>query len=39
MGDHGVVQRVGVFRDVEVFLNGAPGVGEKRPVRSDAGAM
>jgi hypothetical protein len=30
--------RVGVFRDVEVLLQFAAGVSEKRPERADAGA-
>ena len=38
MRDHRVVMRVGVFRDVEILLQLAPGVREKRPVRADAGA-
>jgi hypothetical protein len=36
--DHRIVLRVGVFRDVEIFLQLAPGVREKRPVGADAGA-
>ena len=39
MGDHGVVKRVGVFGDVEIFLDGAAGVGEERPVGADSGAI
>src|SRR5690242_8546576 len=35
--DHGVVVRVGVFLDVEVFLNLAAGVGEEGPLRADGG--
>jgi len=30
--------RVGVFRDIEILLEFAPGVREKRPVSADAGA-
>jgi hypothetical protein len=33
------VQWVGVFRDVEILLNGSPGVGKERPVRSDPTAV
>src|ERR1041384_3467200 len=36
--DHRIVMRVGVCRDVEILLQLAPGVREKRPVRADAGA-
>ena len=39
VGDHGIVERVGVFGDVEIFLDGAAGVGEERPVGADAGAI
>jgi len=37
--DHGIVERVGVFGDVEIFLDGAAGVREKRPVGVDASAV
>ena len=37
--DHRVVSRVGVFGDVEILLNHAPHVGEKRPVRSHSAAI
>jgi hypothetical protein len=39
VGDHGIVKRIGVFGDVEIFLDGAAGVGEERPVGVDAGAI
>jgi hypothetical protein len=32
------VIRIGVFGDVQVFLDFAPGIGEKRPVRTNSGA-
>ena len=39
VGDHGIVDRVGVFGDVEIFLDDAPRVGEERPVRTDSAAI
>jgi hypothetical protein len=39
VGDHGIVGRVSVFRDVQIFLDDAPGVGEERPVSTDSGAI
>ena len=36
MRDHRIVVRIGVFDDVEVFLNDAPWIGQKRPVGADA---
>jgi hypothetical protein len=39
VGDHGIVKRIGVLGDVEILLDGAAGVGEKRPVGVDAGAI
>jgi hypothetical protein len=33
------VGRVSVFRDVQIFLDDAPGVGEERPVSTDSGAI
>src|SRR6202040_1425633 len=33
--DHRIVMRVGIFRDVEIFLHFAPGVREKRPEVAD----
>jgi hypothetical protein len=39
MGDHGIVERIGVFDDVEVFLHFTPRVGEERPVGVDSGAI
>ncbi len=38
MGNHGIVDGIGVFGDVEILLHDAPRVGEKRPVGADAGA-
>jgi len=38
VGDHGIVDGVGVFGDVEIFLNDAPRVGEERPVSADTAA-
>jgi hypothetical protein len=39
MRDHGIVERIGVFGDAEVFLDGAARVGEEWPVGVDAGAI
>jgi hypothetical protein len=39
VGDHGIVGRIGVFRDVEIFLDHASDVGEERPVCTDASAI
>jgi hypothetical protein len=36
--DHGIVVWIGVLGDVQVFLDFAPGIGEKGPVRTDSGA-
>jgi hypothetical protein len=33
------VERIGVFGDVEIFLDDTPHVGEERPVGADAGAI
>ena len=32
VGDHGIVDGIGVFGDIEIFLDHAPRVGEKRPM-------
>jgi hypothetical protein len=39
MGDHGIVNRISVFGDVEIFLNDTPGVREEGPVGADAAAI
>src|SRR5262245_38362498 len=39
VGDHGIVHRVGVLSDVEIFLNSAPRVGEKRPMGADGATI
>jgi len=39
MRDHGIVERVGVLGDVEVFLDFTPRVGEERPVGADSCAI
>ena len=39
MGDHGIVDRISVFGDVEIFLDDAPRVGEERPVGTDSAAI
>src|SRR5262249_11960979 len=39
VGDHGIVERISVFGDVEIFLDGPTGVGEERPVSTDAAAI
>ena len=35
VGDHGIVERIGVLGNVEIFLDGPPHVGEERPVGAD----
>jgi hypothetical protein len=37
--DHGIVGRIGVFGDVEIFLDDTPRVGEERPVGADSAAI
>ena len=39
MRDHGIVDRIGVFGDVEIFLDDTPRIGEERPVGTDSGAI
>src|ERR1700688_610565 len=39
VGDHGIVERIGIFGDVEIFLDDAPRVGEERPVGVDSAAI
>jgi hypothetical protein len=39
MGDHGIVDRIGIFGDVEVILDNSPRVGEERPVGTDSAAI
>ena len=39
MGNHGIVDRICVFRDVEIFLDDTPSVGEERPVGTHSGAI
>src|SRR6266699_4342604 len=39
VGDHWIVERIGVFGDVEIFLGGTPHVREERPVGANAGAI
>jgi hypothetical protein len=39
VGDHGVVDRISVFGDVEIFLDETPRVGEERPVGTDAASI
>jgi hypothetical protein len=39
VGDHGIVERIGVFGDVEVFLDFTPRVGEEWPVGADSCAI
>src|SRR5258708_4753742 len=39
MGDHGIVEGIGVFGDVEIFLDDTPHVGEEGPVGADAAAI
>ena len=33
--NHGILLRIGVFRDVEVFLNRSSGIGEEGPLCTD----
>jgi len=37
--DHGIVERISVFGDVEIFLDDTPRVGEERPVGADSAAI
>jgi hypothetical protein len=39
MRAHGIVDWVSVFRDVEIFLDDTPHVGEERPVSADSAAI
>ena len=39
MRDHWIVERIGVFGDVEVFLDLTPRVGEERPMGADSCAI
>ena len=39
VGDHGIVDRISVFGDVEIFLDDTPRVGEERPVGADSAAI
>src|SRR3984893_5800338 len=37
--DHGIVDWIGVFGDVEIFLDHTPRVGEEGPMSADSGAI
>jgi hypothetical protein len=37
--DHGIVDGIGVFGDVEILLNDAPRIREKGPVRAYSAAI
>jgi hypothetical protein len=37
--NHGIVGRIGVFGDLETFLDDTPRVGEERPVGADPAAI
>jgi hypothetical protein len=39
VGDHGIVERIRVFGNVEILLNFSPRVGEERPVGTDSCAI
>ena len=39
MGDHGIVEWIGVFGDVEIFLDETPRIGEERPVGANSAAI
>src|SRR5437868_9889580 len=38
VGNHGIVERIGVFGDIEIFLDDTSCVGEERPMGTDSGA-
>ena len=39
VGDHGIVERISVFGDVEIFLDDTPRIGKERPVGTDSAAI
>ena len=39
VGDHGIVDRIRVFGDVEIFLHDTPRVGEERPVGANSASV
>src|ERR1700676_3280950 len=39
VGDHGIVGRIRLFSDVEIFWNDTPRVGEESPVGTDSAAI
>ena len=39
VGNHGIVDRIGVFGDVEIFLDDPSRVGEEWPVGTDSAAI
>jgi hypothetical protein len=39
VGDHGVVDGISVFGDVEIFLDDTPRVGQERPVGTDSASI
>jgi hypothetical protein len=39
VGDHGIVERICVFGDVEILLDHTPGVREERPVSTDSATI
>jgi hypothetical protein len=39
VGDHGIVERISVFSNVEILLNDATHVGEESPVGADSAAI
>jgi hypothetical protein len=39
VGDHGIVEWISVFGDVEIFLDDTPRVGEERPVGTNSAAI
>ena len=39
VGNHGIVDRIGVFGDVEIFLDHAPRVGKERPVGAHSASV
>jgi hypothetical protein len=39
VGDHGIVERIRVFGDVDIFLDHTPRVGKERPVGTDSAAI
>ena len=39
VGDHGIVERISVFGDVEIFLDDTPRIGKERPVGANSASV